>query len=185
MSIFRRFLRRERKVNPKEMIKNFEIGRQMLMNKARETCEELRKKGYRVLEITPLLVSVGKAEKDTPFGIMLLVNDEMFKKFHTYLDMGTYANNQLNLFSVGEYSFLLVTARDDERKVAICYPSAFRKKHVKKIQSGDKVYFYIINGQTNKFTLIYFPNVKWEDKTKEIKGEIKQSRDKPPSTLYR
>ncbi len=181
MRIFK-FFRKEKK-SPEQLVKEFEIGRKALLQKVREVSSDLRSKGYRVLELIPLIASVGKAEKKKPFGLMLVVPTELFRKFHEYADMGKYSNNQLSMFFVGDYAFLLITARDDKKKLAICYSSAFRKKHVKKIRSMDTIYVYIIDGQTSKYTLIYFPNVKWEA-PKALKSgfEEKSKSEKRPST---
>ncbi|RLG59279.1 hypothetical protein DRN86_04485 [Candidatus Geothermarchaeota archaeon] len=182
MKIFNRLFGRKKKT-PEQLIREFETGRSILMNKVKEIASELRSRGYDVLELIPLLVSVGQAEK-SPFGIMMVVTSELYQKFNEFADRGKYGNNYLRMFHVGDYTFMLIVARDDERKLAICYPSAFRRKHVKKIQGKDTLYLYIIDGQTSKYTLIYFPNVKWGEVPKEdIGGETGKSR--PPPTMYR
>ncbi|RLE53777.1 MAG: hypothetical protein DRJ26_02950 [Candidatus Methanomethylicota archaeon] len=184
MRIFK-FFRKEKK-KPEQLIREFEIGRRALLQKVKEVCDDLRSKGYNVLELIPLIASVGKAEKKKPFGIMLVVTSELFKKFHEYVDMGEYSNNQLKMFYVGDYAFLLITARDDNKKLAICYSTAFRRKHVKKIQGKDTLYIYIIDGQTSKYSLIYFKNVRWGVAPEVTEDTLKsQSKnEKPPSTPY-
>ena len=184
MKIFK-FFKREKK-KPEQLIKEFEIGRSMLMKRVREISDKLRKEGYKVLELIPIIVSVGKADPKSPFGIVMVVTNELYNKFNEYADMGTYGNNFLNMFHVGDYSFLLIVAKDDEKRLAICYPTAFRKKHVKKIQGKDIIYIYIVNGETSKYTLIYFPNVRW-GVTPKSEIELKESeiKNEPPSTMYR
>lgn len=186
MGIFGRF--RKKKIEPEKLIKDFEIGRQILLKKTHEIANELKSKGYSVLEMIPLLVSVGKADKKSPFGIMIIVTNEIFKKFHEYADKGVYSNNQLSMFFMGEYSFLLIVARDDNKKLAICYPTAFRKKHADKLKSRDTIYIYIIDAQTQKYTLIYFPKVIWSvERRAEINVGRKSEKNssEPPKTLYR
>ncbi|MCS7365700.1 MAG: hypothetical protein NDF54_09710 [archaeon GB-1867-035] len=185
MGIFGRF--RRKKIEPEKLIKDFEVGRQILLKKTHEIADELKKQGYSVLEMIPLLVSVGKADKDSPFGIMIVVTSDIFRKFHEYVDKGKYSNNKLNMFYMGEYSFLLIVARDDDKKLAICYPTAFRKKHVGKLKGKNIIYIYIIDAQTSKYTLIYFPNVVWGvEKKSEINiTEESKKNSEPPKTLYR
>lgn len=186
MGILNRF--RRKKIEPEKQIRDFEVGRRILLRKTHEIADELKKQGYSVLEIIPLLVSVGKADKESPFGIMITVTNEIFRKFHEYADKGVYSNNQLSMFHMGEYSFLLIVARDDNKKLAICYPAAFRKKHASKLQDKNTIYMYIIDVQSQKYTLIYFPDVVWktEKKVETKMGERTEEYNKePPKTMYR
>ena len=184
MSFFNRIFRRK-KVEPKEMINDFEIGKNVLIQQTRKAAEEMKKEGYDILEVTPLLISVGRAEKTTPLGIILVVDQNIFQRFHKYLDKGKYGKNLLQLFHKGEYSFLLIIAKDEEKKIAIIYPTAFRRKHLNEIKSKDRIYIYILNAQTQKYTLVYVPKIKWRKSEDKIEYNEKNKEDKPPSTLYR
>jgi hypothetical protein len=185
MGIFDRIFHRKKKVEPQKMIQDFEIGRYTLIQQVKGKVEELKKAGYDVLEINPLVVSVGKADEKSPFGIVISTDSNTFNEFHKYIDTGKYGRNEINIFTIGEYAFLMAVAMDEERKKAIIYPSAFRRNRLSDIQKDTTLYIYVIDAEAQKYTLIYIPNIKWGEPKKIEEKKISRGSGEPPPTLYR
>jgi len=185
MSIFSRIFHRKKKIEPQKMIQDFEIGRYTLIQQIKGKAEELKKAGYDVLEINPIVVSVGKADEQSPFGIVISTDSNTFNEFHKYIDAGKYGRNEINIFTIGEYAFLMAVAMDEERKKAIIYPSAFRKHRLSDIQKDATLYIYIVDAAAQKYTLIYIPNIKWGEPRKIEEMKISKGGEGPPPTLYR
>jgi len=185
MSIFRRIFPK-RKTDAEKMIRDFEIGRYTLLQQVQEKSSKLRNEGYKVLTINPLVVTTGKANEESPFGIIISTDNNTFTEFHKYVDEGKYSRNEINVFTIGEYAFLMATSIDDEKKMAIIYPSAFRKNRLEEIQKNTTLYIYILSVEQQKYTLIYIPNIKWSEPQKiETKNLTSEKGKEPPSTLYR
>lgn len=184
MSIFGRFLRRK-KVDAKQMIKDFEIGRYTLIQQVKEKSDSLKKDGYNVLEINPLLVSVGKADEKSPLGVIIATDTNTFTEFHKYLDGGKYGKSEISIFEIGEYAFLMAISMDEDKKMAIIYPSALRKEKLNEIQKETTLYIYILSTETQKYTLIYIPNIKWSEPTKIERKSSKEKSKEPSPTMYR
>ncbi|MEM0084651.1 MAG: hypothetical protein QW743_04595 [Candidatus Methanomethylicia archaeon] len=186
MSIFGRIFHRKKKIDAQKMIKDFELGRYMLIKQVQEKNEALKKDGYSILTVNPILVSTGRADENSPFGIMISTDNNTFTEFHKYLDMGKYGKNEINVFTVGEYAFLMAIAMDEEKKMAIIYPSAFRREKLEEIQKDTTLYIYVVSVEQQKYTLVYIPNIKWGEPQKIEEKTFRSDEGKtPPPSLYR
>ncbi|MCX8168772.1 MAG: hypothetical protein N3E39_00890 [Candidatus Methanomethylicia archaeon] len=186
MSIFKKFFKKKVKVDAQKMIKDFEIGRYTLLQHVNNKMEKLKKEGYNVLTVNPVLVSVGKANEESPYGVIISTDNNTFNEFHKYIDIGKYEKSEINMFIIGEYIFMMAVSMDNEKKLAIIYPSAFRKEKFEEIQKSTTLYIYVLSIESQKYTLVYIPNIKWSE-PKSMEGTLIKSGESksPPPTLYR